>query len=223
MRILCKYPTRGRPQHFLARLKEWAALAHDQSRIAFLVSYDADDATMTPEVIAQAEAIHPSVVCVKGNSKTKIEACNADLPEYGGDWQVVLLISDDMVCRREAWDDMIRKNMERYFPHTDGALWHWDASQKKINTLECVGRKRWEENGRVLYHPSYASFFCDNETTLVGLRDKKLVFIGEPICTHEHPSWGGGMKRDATYERNNKYWRADETNFHRRQAAGFPK
>lgn len=222
MRILCKYPTRGRPAHFISRLREWTRLAYDPSKIAFLVSYDEDDATMNDVVIEQAESIHPSVVCVEGNSKSKIEACNKDLPEYAGDWDIVLLISDDMVPVREAWDDLIRKMMGRYFPDTDGALWFWDGAQKKINTLECVGRKRWEANGRVLYHSSYSSFFCDNETTAVGLRDKKLIFISESIAHHQHPAWLRGMKPDATYARNNRFWRADESNFARRQAAGFP-
>lgn len=221
MRILCKYPTRGRPQAFLKRLREWASMSANPARIAFLVSYDEDDATMTPEIIAQAEQIHPAVVCVRGNSTSKIHACNRDLPGYGADYDVVLLISDDMFCRRHGWDELIRQRMLHYFPDTDGALWFFDGSQRKINTLECVGRKRYASFG-YLYHPSYSSFFCDNESSAVGLRDKKLIFLPESICTHEHPSWGGGMKVDATYARNNRFWRADESNFARRQAAGFP-
>jgi ribosomal protein L31 len=73
-----------------------------------------------------------------------------------------------------------------------------------------------------LYHPSYSSFFCDNEQTEVGLRDKKLVVITQSIARHCHPSWCGGMKRDATYERNNRFWRQDEANYNARKAANFP-
>lgn len=222
MRIMCKYPTRGRPGHFLARLREWVGLAREPHNIAFLVSYDADDVTMNDVIISQAEAIHPSVVCVKGSSKTKIEACNANIADYKADWDVVLLISDDMVPCREAWDDLIRKKMSQYFPDTDGALWFWDGAQRKINTIECVGRKRWAHFG-YLYHDSYASFFCDDEQTAIGLRDKKLVFIEESICQHHHPAWLGGMKVDDTYKRNNKYWKSDQSNFARRRAEGFPR
>ena len=221
MRILLKFPTRGRPQQFLKTLKGWLDNAADLSRIAVLVSYDADDASMTPEIIAQTEAMHPALVAVKGNSKTKIAACNADLPEYGGDWDVVLLISDDMWCVRKGWDDLIRDRMSKYFPDTDGALWFFDGAQRKINTLECVGRKRYESFG-YLYHPSYASFWSDNESTAVGLRDKKLIFIEQSIAHHHHPAWMGGMKRDATYERNNRFWRQDEANYNARKAANFP-
>lgn len=221
MRILIKFPTRGRPKQFLETLRGWLMNAADLSQIAVLVSYDSDDATMTPEIIAEAEAMHPALVAVSGISKSKIDACNRDLPEYGGHWDVVLLVSDDMWCVRQGWDVMIRERMLLHFPDTDGALWFFDGAQRQINTLECVGRKLYAQKG-YLYHESYFSFFCDNETTLVGVRDKKLIFVEQSICHHQHPCWGGGMKVDSTYQRNNKHWQHDKANFARRQAAGFP-
>ncbi len=222
MRILLKYPTRGRPQQFLKTLQGWVKNAADPSRISIIVSYDADDATMTPAVIAQAEAIHPALVAVKGNSKTKIAACNADLSEYKGDWEVVLLVSDDMVCRRFGWDEIIHVKMAELYPDTDGVLWFHDGTkQRDIMTLSCIGH-RYYDRDRFIYHDSYASFWCDNEATDVARSRGKLTFIESPIASHEHPSWLGGMKPDATYQRNNKYWKADEANYHRRKAVGFP-
>lgn len=221
MRVLLKYPSRGRPQQFLTTLRGWLTQAADLSRIAVLVSYDEDDATMTADVIRQAEDMHPSLIAARGKSKTKIAACNADLNEYGGNWDIVLLISDDMWCVRQGWDTMIRDNMARYFPDMDGALWIYDGAQRKINTLECVGRKRYDAF-RYLYHPTYCSFFCDDEQTAVGLRDKKLVMIEQSVAHHQHPSWLKGMKPDATYARNNRYWTQDKLNYERRKAAGFP-
>lgn len=221
MRLLIKFPTRGRPQQFLTTLRGWLSHAADLSRIAVLVSYDTDDATMTPEVIAEAEGLHPALVAVGGTSKSKIDACNRDLPEYGGHWDVVLLVSDDMWCVRAGWDAMIREKMALHFPDTDGALWFFDGAQRKINTLECVGRKRYEHFG-YLYHGSYRSFFCDDEQSAIGLRDKKLIFVEQSIAHHHHPSWLGGMKRDATYARNNGAWAHDEANFKHRKIMGFP-
>lgn len=221
MRIILKYPTRSRPQQFLKTLRGWLEAASDPSRLAVLVSYDTDDASMTPEVIAAAEKLHPAVVCVGGTSANKIAACNRDLWQYPGDWDVVLLVSDDMWCVRRGWDALIRETMATHFPDTDGAIWFFDGAQRKINTLECVGRKRWGKFG-VLYHPSYASFFCDNESTAVGLRDKKLIFMDQQIAGHQHPAWLAGMKPDALYQRNGRYWKQDEANFNTRKAAGFP-
>lgn len=222
MRILIKYPSRGRPQQFLLTLQGWLSQAADLSRIAILVSYDEDDAMMTPEVIAQAEALHPALVAVKGSSKTKIAACNADLNDYCGDWDVVLLVSDDMICRRQGWDETIRDQMNRNFHDTDGVLWFHDGSkQRVIMTLSCIGRAYYERD-HFIYHGSYSSFFCDNEATDTAKQRGRIVFIEQPIATHEHPHWCGGMKPDATYQRNNKYWAADKSNYERRKAAGFP-
>lgn len=221
MRLLVKFPTRGRPQQFLTTLRGWLSQASDLSQIAVLVSYDTDDATMTPDIIAEAEGLHPALLAAGGLSKSKIDACNRDLPGYGGHWDVVLLVSDDFWCVRKGWDTMIREKMLLHFPDTDGALWFFDGAQRKINTLECVGRKRYEQFG-YLYHPSYRSFFCDDEQTAIGLRDKKLIFVEQSIAHHQHPAWLKGMKPDATYARNNGAWAHDEANFKHRKTMGFP-
>jgi len=220
VRILLKYPTRQRPQQFLARLREWVLQADRRDLISVVVSYDDDDPTMTLGVIAEATGIHPAIACHGGISESKIHAINRDM-DKGGDWDIVLIISDDFFCRRRGWDSMVAEQMAKYFPDTDGSLWFYDGSQRKINTLPCLGRKYYDRFGYI-YHPGYKSFFCDNEQTDVGLGDRKLVFIDTPIATHEHPAWGGGMKRDALYDRNNKFWKADEALYHSRKAAGFP-
>lgn len=222
MHILIKYPTRGRPRQFLTTLSDWLSMASDPARLAVLVSYDENDATMTPEVIAKAEALHPPVVCVRGTSESKIHACNRDLNEYTDAWDVVLLVSDDFWCVRQGWDEIIRRQMTARFPDTDGALWFWDGAQVAINTLECVGRKRYDFFG-YLYRPEYRSFFCDNEQSDVGLRDGKLVYIRDSIAHHQHPAWLGGMKSDATYARNNRFWAQDNATYLRRKAEGFPR
>src|SRR6478609_9777381 len=143
MRLLVKYPTRARPQIFLTRLKEWLDAAAQPALLSVLVSYDEDDATMTPEVIAQAEAMHPSCVCHSGISTSKIHAINRDM-DKAGDWDVVIVVSDDFFCRRKGWDDVIREQMTKHFPDTDGSLWIFDGAQRLINTLPCLGRKFYE-------------------------------------------------------------------------------
>ena len=221
MKILLKYPTRGRPAQFLSTLSEWLSRCDDPRSICVLVSYDLDDDTMTGSVLEEAARMHPDLVLDGGPNGTKIEACNAGLKAYPEPWDVVLLVSDDMRNCRSGWDETVRLGMKLHFPDTDGALWFFDGRQREINTLECVGRRRYERFG-YLYHPSYASFFCDNESTEVGLRDMKIVFLEDPICRHDHPGWGGEMSSDATYLRNNRWWTRDAGNFKARKLAGFP-
>lgn len=221
MNILLKYPTRGRPAQFLTTLSGWLKAASDPSRLSVMVNYDLDDALMTNDVLSKALDLHPECRACGGQNKTKIEACNANLDGYPHPWDVLLLLSDDMFVCHSGWDTIIEQHILRNFPGRDGALWFHDGAQTKINTLECVTRKRYEHFGYV-YHPSYASVFADNENTEVGLRDGKLVFIPQPICIHEHPAWGGHMPQDDLYRRNDRYWHLDQATYERRKAQGFP-
>jgi hypothetical protein len=222
MRILIKYPTRGRPRQFLLTLEGWLCRVRAPENVRVLVSYDADDDSMSPDIIAAVQKAHPTATLVRGASRTKIEACNADLPTYAAPWDVVLLVSDDMLCNCDGWDVRLRELMCLHFPDTNGALWFYDGRQRSMNTIECVGRKRYACFG-YLYHPAYRSFQCDTETTEVGLRDKALSYIEPGICVHEHPSMGGRMPVDMTYLKNNAWFRHDCDVYLARKAAGFPR
>ncbi len=222
MNILIKYPTRGRPAQFLKTLAGWLALAEDHSKIAVLVTYDVDDNTMDGSVISEAQQLHPEVLVVRGEHANKIAACNADLGEYQRPWDVVLLVSDDMFCKTPGWDSIVRKLMSLYWPDTDGALWFFDGKQTRFNSIECVGRVRYEKFG-YLYHPSYHGFYCDFESTEVGVRDGKLVYIEDGICSHENPSWKGSMVFDNTYSRSVPWIHIDKENYEKRRLAGFPR
>lgn len=220
MNILLKYPTRGRPRQFAETLSGWLRQASDLERVSVLVTCDEDDASMSDDVLDGARASHPRLAIRRDANRTKIEACNRGL--FDSPWDVVLAVSDDMFCCRPGWDDVVRSRMLSFHGGTDGALWFHDGCQRAINTIECVGRARCERFG-YLYHPDYASFYCDNESTLVGLRDGKLPYIEDPICTHEHPAWGrSGVKYDGTYERNSSWWQHDRKIFEERRLAGFP-
>jgi len=225
MKILVKFPTRGRPEQFLKTLKGWVDQASDPHNISFLVSCDEDDLSMTTDITTEAGRILSArgalSSIILGSSKSKIEACNRDI-EGEKNWDVVLLVSDDMWARREGWDNIIREKMTKHFPDTDGGLWFFDGSQRKINTLACLGRKYYDRFGYI-YEPSYSSFFCDDEQTAVGLSLNKLLYVDQSIASHEHPCWGKGMKTDALYQRNNKYWNQDQANYERRKLLGFPK
>jgi len=220
VKILAKFPTRSRPQRFLSTLKGWIENAKKPGDVTFLVSYDHDDETMTPPILAATQGLACKVRLFRGASKTKIQAINANVSEMMG-WDVVLVVSDDFFCRRKGWDTFISEKMEQHFPDTDGSLWIYDGSQRKINTLPCLGHKYYRRTD-FIYHPDYKSFYCDNEQTEVGMALGKLAFIDESIASHEHPCWGGGMKQDDLYRRNNVYWPEDQRTFNRRKAAGFP-
>lgn len=218
-KILVKYPTKSRPDLFLKTLSEYIQRAVNNHAIQYLVSIDEDDVSMTEEVIEKAKALHQNVVVYKGQSKNKIQACNADI-EKAKHWDICLLISDDMQVGAYAWDDRIRKDMNQFFPDTDGCLWYHDGAQKHICTLSCVGRNYFGRFG-YLYHPSYKSFFCDNEFTDIALKLGKMRFFQTCLIRHQHPAWVGHVQEDALYKNNNQYWAADEANYKKRMAVSF--
>lgn len=219
MKLLVKYPTRNRPEQFLKILKQYYESAIDKDNIEWLVSYDLDDKKMNSLILEQAKRIIPGIKLVGGISRNKIDACNRDM-NHASDWDIVVLISDDMEVNTHGWDNVIRDNMKKYFPDTDGVLWFYDGYQDRICTFSILGKKYYERFG-YLYHPSYRSLWCDNEFTEVAKNLGKLKYIPTAIVKHQHPCWGGGIKMDDLYRVNESFYNIDAENYKKRKALNF--
>jgi hypothetical protein len=219
MKLLVKYPTRSRPDLFLKNIADYTRLSANKD-ITYLVSYDIDDKLMTKKVIERAKKINKNIIFCCGVSKSKIHACNRDL-EVVKEWDILLLISDDMFVKKFGWDAEIINQMKINYPDTDGCLWFHDGSkQKVISTLSCIGRRYFDKFGYI-YHPDYKSFFCDNEYTEVAKLSNKIKFIDNVIIKHEHPHWGGEVKNDLLYKENSKHWKHDQDLYSQRKPKGF--
>jgi len=220
MRILLKCPTRSRPQKAISTLKKYVDMANRKDLLGILVSCDADDTSMKNvrnELTATLRPASWSKV-VYGNSKSKIQACNADIAECDWEWDIVVLVSDDMQPQIQGYDDAVRSYMMASFPTTDGILWFNDGFQgTKLNTLTIFGRAMYNSFG-YLYHPEYVSLYCDTELTdlcRTTLKDK-TVYIPTCIIRHEHPGTGYGGN-DALYAHNSKFWNQDMHTYIRRK------
>ena len=146
-----------------------------------------------------------------GNSTTKIQAVNADIDSVSWSWDIVVVVSDDMVPQLKGYDDVIRNHMLANFPDTNGILWANDGTQgHKLNTISILGRTMYNSFG-YLYHPAYKSLFCDTEFTDLcnGPLASKCSYIPYMLIRHEHPGTGFPEKGDALYARNQKYWAED--------------
>lgn len=220
-KILVKYPTRSRPELFLKTISEYYSKAFDNSKIEYLISYDEDDDTMTSEVLAEAFRLCPQIKMHPGKSESKIHACNRDV-EHADQWDIMLLVSDDMEVQVENWDQIIRSDFKKYFPEGDGVLWYHDGSkQKVITTLSCMDKKYYDTFGYI-YYRGYKSFFSDNEFTEVAKAKNKIRFIDHVIIKHQHPQWGEAVKHDSLYEKNNVYWKHDQELYNNRRNTNFP-
>ena len=208
------------------------------SDFKFIVTVDEDDKKMNDKSIIDFMNQIPKCEHVFGNSSTKIEAINADIPN--DDWDILVLISDDMIPEVAGFDDIIRQKMIEHFPDTDGVLWFFDGWRRDLNTLCIIGRKYYERFGYI-YHPDYKSFWCDAEFTEVATALKKQVFIDQVIIRHLHPdivmqdkatyekfakflpeySNNGSFGHDVLWQTNGKLDEVDKDVFEKRKAIGF--
>jgi hypothetical protein len=220
-KLLIKFPTRERPEKFFNVLNKYIEKAHDISKIAFLISMDHDDATMHNEVvIAKLKDYQKKVKLVYffGNSKTKMEAINADVEKVSG-WDILLLASDDMIPVVQGYDYIIRKDMNDHFRDMDGALWYSDGGQNNICTLSILGKKYYSRFGYI-YNPDYISLWCDNEYTDVMIQLNKCYKSDRIIIEHQHPVYQKS-NYDHLYARNESYFNIDRETYEKRKARNF--
>jgi hypothetical protein len=224
MKILLKCPTRSRPQRVLKTLGTYLRFAARPDLLGVAVSCDVDDPTMTTtdELRALLAPCAWSRIFSSPN-RSKIEACNANMAEIDWDWDIVVLVSDDMVPQVRGYDDVIRTQMTNRFPDRNGILWFNDGCQgSNLNTLCIYGRTFYDQRG-FIYDPAYKSLFCDTEltdhcrTTLVD----RCAYIQSCIIRHEHPGTGYAQYMDDLYARNQTYWSEDMYTYIRRKAYAY--
>ena len=215
MRILLKCPTRSRPQKIISTIRSYIRLANRVDLLGVAISCDTNDSTMTRNLVQ--EELYKTLAGTAWRkiffspNTNKIEACNANMSEISWEWDIVVLVSDDMIPQIQGYDDVIRNHMSARFPDTNGILWFNDGAQgDKLNTLCIYGREMYAHLGS-LYRPEYKSLFCDTELTDLcrGPLADKCMYVPHCIIRHEHPGTGYAQNMDALYVHNQKYWNDD--------------
>jgi len=224
MKILLKCPTRSRPERVRKTLSTYLRFANHPEQIGVAVSCDTDDQTMqdTTELRRVLSGFSWHRIFYSPN-KTKIQACNANMNEIEYDWDIVVLVSDDMIPQIRGYDDVIRNEFLAGFPDRNGILWANDGCQgEKLNTLCIFGRDFYNRQG-FLYHPDYKSLFCDTELTDQCRNEYKSICRYIPYCIirHEHPGTGFRNTMDKLYEINQKYWNDDMYTYIRRKTYAY--
>jgi len=222
MKFLFKYPTYRRPEWFKKTLETYHLMLSGDHEYQFIISMNDDDETMN-NIEMRNFLINMNVKYFYGNHANKIAACNADLENL--DFDILFLISDDMIPIVHGFDNAIANDMLKYFPNLDGALHYPDGfcniGIESAITLTIMGKKLYDHIGYV-YHPDYKSFFCDNEFRDVVYSIGKAKFISGVLVQHD---WRGQEHKeiDEVYKRNNKIGKVDEATYNRRKKLGFPK
>ncbi len=138
------------------------------------------------------------------------------------DFDILVVVSDDMLPVVKGFDNIIVRDMLQYFPKLDGALHYNDDGHcgEKIISLTVMGKKLYDRFGYI-YNPAYTSFYCDTEFTDEVRRMKKVVYFPETIIHH---TWHGGPRSDdALYRRNSKMGRGDRNVYEQRKQLNFPR
>ena len=220
MKLLIKFPTRGRKDKFFSTLNIYHNNCEDIENTEFLISIDSDDTEMNLEEVVNRISSYKNTKVVVGNSLSKIDAVNRDLNEFENKWDILLLASDDMIPQVKGYDIIIKDNMLFNYPDTDGVLWFNDGFQKnKLNTL-CILGKKYYKRYNYIYHPNYRSCFSDNEFMDVGNLLKKQSYIDQIIIKHEHPDWGYGNP-DYVHKNNVSDFHHDYTTYESRKLINF--
>lgn len=219
MKILVKFPTRGRKNKFFNVLKKYHQYCNNINNLMFQITLDNDDIEMNNPDTIEILKTFQNTTFVFGESKSKIDAVNRDI-DTNGDWGIILLASDDMIPNIKGYDEIIINKMKELYPDTDGVLWFNDGFQgKKLNTLCILGKKYYDRFGYI-YYPEYKSTWCDNEFMDVANFLNKQTYIDDVIIKHEHPDWGFGG-RDEIHNENYKNLNYDMVVYNKRKLTNF--
>lgn len=222
LKILFKFPSRSRPLRVFEVLDATVKNLFNKTDFLFLMTLDEDDSEMNNSAVVSKLKSYPNMNIVFGTSTSKIDAVNRDLNEFEDIWDVLILLSDDMIPVSKNFDETIRQKFLTHFPDTDGVLWFNDGlQQNKLNTL-CILGKKYYNRFKYIYHPAYKSLFCDNEFTQVAQILKKQIYFNEVIIEHRHFSiQGNEFKYDELYKRNDKLHDIDMKTFMERANNNF--
>ncbi len=223
MKILIKFPTRGRRDIFFDTLNLYYKLAFDIENICFLIECDTDDTEMnTPSVRSRLSKIRNFHYHFSKN-KSKVGAVNNHISDYISQYDIILLASDDMIPVIPGYDEIIRTHMKISFPDTDGCLWYFDGyTGDRVCTLPIMGTKYYKRFNYI-YQPDYKSLYCDNEYTEVAAGLHKIKYFHLPIIEHHHYSKSLGMKLDydKTYEISDSFEPTDRETYNYRRSKNY--
>lgn len=178
-------------------------MASDVENIRVVVSLDTDDPTVTESLKQEISLISPHVFICMGTSASKIDAINRDMPDPS-QFDILLLMSDDMMPQVLGYDQIIRDAMQRHYPNKDGVLFFNDGYQgKNLNTIVICGSNYYKRFGYI-YYPGYKSLFCDNEFMDKAYKLRRQTYFDHIIIRHEHPITNAHVELDALYIKNDQ-------------------
>lgn len=223
LKFLFKYPCRGREQMFFESLDSLNDNIRDKNNYHIALTIDMDDDILNTDAVKERIATYPNTSVQLGLSKSKIDAINRSMPDY--DFDVIICWSNDMIATFYGFDDIMRDYILQVCGNTGlDALIHFPEMDARewLNVLYIATRKYYDRFGYI-YHPSYYSLWCDNESMDVAKMLNKYHYIGTPgLYVHKNAAYTHhGVERDELFNIQQGFWGIDEANYTARKARNF--
>lgn len=215
MKILIKFPSRGRPEQFKKVFTNYVDFLSKKHDVKFVCSFDTNDSTMNNEEIKNfLNSFGNLVEYYFGDNKNKVEAMNANIGNR--DFDILILASDDMVPKVKFYDDIIVEFFEKSEMGLDCMLHFHSTMWSDILDINCIMGKKYYDRFGYIYNPEYKSIFADNEYTEVSKILQRNLFIeGTELFFHdfkvgddtERKNWEYNNEDYKVYEKrkNNNY------------------
>jgi hypothetical protein len=221
-KILFKYPCRGRKELFFESLNSIYINLVDKVNFHVNCTIDTDDEILNSKEVKRRLSEYENLSISLGVSASKVEAVNRNMPK--DDWDIVICWSNDMIINLFGFDDLIRHYMYEAFGEEFDGLFHLPEqdSMESLNVLYIATRKYFDRFNYI-YHPSYLSLFCDNESLETAKLLGRYKYNGTlGVYTHKNPAYSKyNMERDELFNRQQDMWNIDEATYHKRKQNNF--
>jgi hypothetical protein len=229
LKILFKYPSRGRVDRFFDGMDSILNNVRDKENYGILATFDWNDNkdgmadTWVENLLNRGYA---NFVWIYGDSKSKVDAINRDFDKIGThfpsmkDWDIIICMSDDMRFSFYGFDDIIRLEFQQHGLDTYLHIPDQDA-KAALSTLYVAGRTYFDRFG-FIYNPAYESLFCDNEADDIAKILGKYRFVNfTGLVNHLNPAYGHLPKDEMFLRQQETGWTKDQKTYYDRKIKNF--
>jgi hypothetical protein len=221
MKISFVFPSRERPSKFfktLDNLKEFV-IREDYEVVCVL---DIEDETMNNDAVKERAKAYPQAKLNYTHTTGKVNAINKGLEFIDPEFDILILIADDIEFTMKGFDYEIECDMQKYAPKLDFVIHYPDQvpqSGRNQITMPVLGHEFINYFGWI-YEPSFKSVWCDTYMLKLSKRLNKHKFIDKHLYLHNHPIW---LKQpyDELMKRNESLYQEDSITYFKLIANDF--
>jgi hypothetical protein len=189
-KISLLHATRGRPLQAARARLTWLETSSNPESIEHIFAIDSDD--MHSQCLRRFRHVQVS------GERGCVEAWN--VAAYSANGDILVQVSDDWIPPWN-WDVEIIKRIGD--TDTSKVLAINDGHRKDgLLCMAILTRKRWEEQGKIMFHPDFTGVYSDNWFSRCAYKDNVVIDANDLTFVHCHPIFGTA-EPDETYAKQN--------------------